>query len=321
MNRRFRGPALGTTSIFIYLLNTVFWAIPIWLIAGLKLLVPARGWRRGCTRLLNCLAGCWVGVNKASQRLLYRTRWDVRGMEDLPKNGWYLVLANHQSWVDILVLQHIFHRRIPFLKFFLKKELFWYPVLGLCWWALDFPFIKRYSPKFLAKNPHLKGKDIETTKKACEKFGELPVSVMNFVEGTRFSKEKHAALTSPYANLLRPRAAGIALVISGLGKQLHRIVDVTIVYPDQVKGFWSFACGEIDEIRVHVRTLPVTDDLIGDYSVDRKFRIRFHRWLNRLWQEKDLRVDRLLGRPHIEGGHSGRVVPETVRRIPEVVET
>lgn len=295
-NKSYRRPALGIIAITACVFNTLFWAMPILLIAVCKLLIPVKGWQKNCTRVLNALAGCWVGVNKVIQRVLLRVKWEVSGLENLPKSAWYLVLANHQSWVDIVVLQTIFHRRIPFLKFFLKKELFWYPVIGLCWWALDFPFIKRYTPKFLAKNPHLKGKDIETTLKACETFSELPVSVMNFVEGTRFTKEKHAALKSPYTNLLRPRAAGIALVISGLSDKLHRIIDVTIVYPGQQKGFWPFVCGEIGEIKVHIESLPVTDDLIGDYSADRKFRVRFQKWLNRRWLEKDRRMDRMPGR-------------------------
>ncbi len=67
----------------------------------------------------------------------------MQGVDSLHQRGWYLVSSNHQSWVDILVLQRIFHGRIPFLKFFLKQELIWVPVIGLAWWALDFPFMKR----------------------------------------------------------------------------------------------------------------------------------------------------------------------------------
>ncbi|KPJ77251.1 MAG: acyltransferase [Deltaproteobacteria bacterium SG8_13] len=317
MKKRLHGPILGVVTIIACLLNTAICSVPILLIAALKAVIPANRWRRMCTRILNFLAGCWVAFNKALQRFLLRIKWEVNGLENLPRSGWYLVLANHQSWVDIVVLQNIFHRRIPFLKFFLKKELFWYPVLGLCWWALDFPFIKRYSPKFLAKNPHLKGKDIETTLKACKKFSELPVSVMNFVEGTRFTKEKHAALKSPYANLLRPRAAGIALVISGLSDKLQRILDVTIVYPGQERGFWPFVCGEIREIKVHINALPVTDDLIGDYGVDRKFRVQFHRWLNRLWLEKDRRIERMLGRADVD---LEQFIPAAKQQVAEAVE-
>ena len=300
MSKTFHGPIRGVISISACFFNTLFWAVPILVVSGFKLLLPVKSWHKGCTRVLNYFAGCWVGGNKTIQRMFHRVKWDIRGLENLPRDGWYLVLANHQSWVDIVVLQNIFHRRIPFLKFFLKKELFWYPVIGLCWWALDFPFIKRYTAKFLAQNPHLKGKDIETTLKACNKFSQLPVSVMNFVEGTRFTREKHAGLKSPYTNLLRPRAAGIALVISGLSDKLHRIIDVTIVYPGNVKGFWPFACGEIGEIKVHIEALPVTEDLVGDYAADRKFRVRFQGWLNQRWEEKDHRIDRMLGHPAFE---------------------
>ena len=321
MSKTFHGPIRGVISISACISNTLFWAMPILVVSGFKLLLPVKSWQKGCTRVLNYFAGCWVGCNKTIQRMFHRVKWDIRGLENLPRDGWYLLLANHQSWVDIVVLQNIFHRHIPFLKFFLKKELFWYPVIGLCWWALDFPFIKRYSPKFLAKNPHLKGKDIETTRKACNKFRQLPVTVMNFVEGTRFTREKHAGLKSPYTNLLRPRAAGIALVISGLSDKLHRIIDVTIVYPGKVKGFWPFACGEIGEIKVHIEALPVAEDLIGDYAADRKFRVRFQDWLNRLWQEKDRRIDRMLGHPGKAPGPSHRPVPEVAHRVPEAMHT
>ena len=315
-----RGPLLGITSITACLLNTIFWSFPILLTALMKLSVPIRTWRIGCTRILNYLAGRWVAVNKLIQRVLLRTRLDIHGMVNLPKDGWFLVLANHQSWIDIVVLQTLFHGKIPFLKFFLKKELFWYPVIGLCWWALDFPFIKRYSPKFLAKNPHLKGKDIETTVKACNTFSNLPVSVMNFVEGTRFTPDKHSALKSPYTHLLRPRAAGIALVISGLSDKLQRIIDVTIAYPGEKKGFWAFACGQIREIRVHIQALPVTEELIGDYVADRKFRVQFQRWLNRLWQQKDRRLQQLLGIENFDQPTGDPAVVPEPKRVVEAVE-
>jgi 1-acyl-sn-glycerol-3-phosphate acyltransferase len=242
--------------------------------------------------LLNGIATFWVGINRVNQRLLTGTKIEVQGVDGgegnlLSPKEWYLVVANHQSWVDILVLQSIFHRKIPFLKFFIKKELFWVPFLGLAWWALDFPFMKRYSRSFLKKHPHLKGRDIEATIKACRKFKEIPVSVMNFVEGTRFTRRKHAIQASPYANLLKTRSGGVAQVLSTMGAQLHRILDVTIIYPDGQKGFWSYISGGIPEIKVHVQALPVTSELLGDYVSDRMFRRTFHQWLNGLWAEKD----------------------------------
>ncbi len=223
-----------------------------------------------------------------------RIRWDVDGLENLKRNEWYMVLSNHQSWVDILVLQRVLYRKIPFLKFFLKKELIWVPLLGLAWWALDFPFMKRYSQAFLKKHPNLKGKDLETTRKACEKFKSIPVSVMNFAEGTRFLSTKHKLQRSPYKNLLRPKAGGMAFVFQAMGEQLHSIVDVTIAYPEGAKSFWQFLCGRVSEIKVSVKSYPLSRELLGDYFNDSEYRERFHEWLNTLWEEKDRQIEQML---------------------------
>ena len=156
-----------------------------------------------------------------------------------------MVISNHQSWIDIITLQTVFNRKIPFLKFFIKKELIWVPIMGPAWWALDFPFMKRYSPEFLAKKPHLKGKDIEITRIACSKFKTMPVSVMNFVEGTRFSENKHYRQRSPYNNLLKPKAGGTGFVLTIMGEQLNSILNITIKYTGEDKKFWSLLCGRI----------------------------------------------------------------------------
>ena len=288
------GPLKGVLSFTGIIVNTIFWVIPIFIIAFLKLIIPFKFWRRPCDAWLNWLAGNWIAVNNLNLRLVGGTRWDVRGLKDLKMDAWYLVVANHQSWVDILVLQKIFYRKIPFLKFFLKKELIWVPVLGLAWWALDFPFMKRYSTAFLKRNPHLKGKDIEITKKACRKFETIPVSIMNFIEGTRFTPAKHVRQGSPYRHLLRPKSGGIAFVLSAMGNQISGIVDVTIVYPKGVGSFWDMICGRIPDIRVQVSLIPITDEIRGDYFNDRAFKRNFQKWLNTRWLEKDQQIDLLL---------------------------
>ena len=292
------GPLRGVLSFSGYILNTLFWCVPILSFGFLKAVVPLTAWRRLCSRIVNGSATRWIGFNNLNQRLTSTTRWEVRGVDTLDLHGWYMVVANHQSWVDILVLQRIFHGRIPFLKFFLKKELFWFPVMGLAWWALDFPFMKRYSKSFLKKHPHLAGRDLEITRRACEKFKTLPVSIMNFVEGTRFTTVKHARQRSPYAHLLRGKAGGIAFAISAMGERLDQLVDVTIVYPRGVQNFWDFLCGNIPEVQVRVRTLPIGPELRGDYFGDREYRRSFQSWLNDLWTQKDAQIDALLkGKP------------------------
>ncbi len=287
------GPIRGALSLLLYSLNTIFWCLLLFAAALLKFLIPLKPWRRVCDKVLTLIADSWIFCNNLNVRLTNPIRWDARGLEGLSLDQWYLVVANHQSWVDILVLQKVFFRKIPFLKFFLKKELIWVPFLGLAWWALDFPFMKRYSPAVLKKNPRLKGKDLEITKKACEKFQHIPVSIMNFVEGTRFSPEKQRRQGSPYAHLLTPKSGGMAFALGVMGERISRIVNVTIAYPPGPNNFWAFLCGKIGEVKVRVETLPVTRELLGDYLTDGRYRRRFQLWLNGLWHEKDELLGRL----------------------------
>jgi 1-acyl-sn-glycerol-3-phosphate acyltransferase len=288
------GAVRGSLSLTLYFFNTLFWCIPLFIMVAAKAAVPMESWLRRCSRVLNAIAENWIWVNNLNQKLIGDTRLDVQGVDAMERSEWYLVLANHQSWVDILVLQRIFHRKIPFLKFFIKKELFWLPILGQAWWAMDFPFIKRYTKSYLQKKPHLKGKDLEITRKACAKFKKIPVSIMNFVEGTRFTNEKHRRQRSPYTHLLKPKAGGIAFVLASMGESIHRVLDVTIVYQGGVRSFWALLSGNMRKIKVNVRSLPVSPELIGDYSNDEHFRKGLQRWLNNLWEDKDRRIEELM---------------------------
>ena len=286
----------GALSALLYGLNTLFWVPLVLALAVLKLLVPLKPWRTFMTYLLDACAVGWISVNNFNQRLFSRTTLEVSGLEGLARNDWYLVIANHQSWVDILLLQRVFNREVPFLKFFLKQQLIWVPFLGLAWWALDFPFMRRYSKSFLAKNPHLKGKDMETTKKACEKFQYKPTSIMNFVEGTRFTKEKHTRQVSPFKHLLKPKAGGIAFVLNAMGGQLHHLIDVTIFYPAGTPSFWDFINGSVSKIKLHVDVKPLKglfpeDVKVMDYFENPEQRARFQQWLNQQWQAKDQRLE------------------------------
>ena len=286
----------GALSALLYGLNTLFWVPLVLALAVLKLLVPLKPWRTFMTYLLDACAVGWISVNNFNQRLFSRTTLEVSGLEGLARNDWYLVIANHQSWVDILLLQRVFNREVPFLKFFLKQQLIWVPFLGLAWWALDFPFMRRYSKSFLAKNPHLKGKDMETTKKACEKFQYKPTSIMNFVEGTRFTKEKHARQASPFKHLLKPKAGGIAFVLNAMGGQLHQLIDVTIFYPAGTPSFWDFINGSVSKIKLHVDVKPLKglfpeDVKVVDYFENPGQRALFQQWLNQQWQAKDQRLE------------------------------
>jgi len=278
----------GVTFFAGLTVNTIFWFVPILLLAIIKLLLPVPALRRAITRVLMAIGENWVSVNWLIMRFGGSVEVETRGLEGLRRDGWYLLIANHQTWVDILVLQTAFNRRVPFLKFFIKQELIWFPLLGFAWWAMDMPFMKRYSPSYIARNPQMKGKDLETTRRACEKFRDTPTSVLNFVEGTRFSEQKRENRNSPYKNLLQPRAGGLAIALSSMGKLFTSIVDITLVYPEGATKFWDMCCGQEVRVIVDVREQEPEEWLVsGNYERDREFRKKMHSWLSEIWTEKD----------------------------------
>ncbi|RYV00821.1 acyltransferase [Shewanella sp. OPT22] len=276
----------GCLAFLCYVINTLLWMIPILTFGLLKLLPFSVTKNLGASILDNCASG-WISVNGLIERLYHPTRVHVSGNTNFKRQDWYMVIANHQSWVDILILQRVLNNKIPFLKFFLKKELMYVPVLGLAWWALDFPFMRRYSPAQIKKNPKLKGKDIEITRKACEKFKHKPVSVMNFVEGTRFTPEKHQKQQPPFQHLLRPKAGGMAFTLATMGDCMNTLVDVTIHYPVKTPSFWEYISGQVNDIYVHIEQTPIGEDLKGDYVNDRAFKQSFQHSLSLRWQQKD----------------------------------
>jgi 1-acyl-sn-glycerol-3-phosphate acyltransferase len=280
-------PIIIVFSFLLYIVNTIIWLVPILLFSMLKAIVPLAFWQKFTSYLLDAMASNWVAMNSVIQDLFTQVKYKVTGLEKLTMNDWYLVISNHQSWVDIVVLQRVLHGQIPFLKFFLKKELIYVPLLGLAWWALDFPFMKRFSREFLAKNPHLKGKDIETTRKACAKFKHKPVSVMNFLEGTRYTPAKHNKQQSEFQHLLKPKAGGIAFVLDAMRDHLTTIVDVTIEYPQGIPSFIDFVKGEVKQVNVMIRTLAIDHEIIGDYFNDQHYKENFQLWVNQLWCDKD----------------------------------
>ncbi|MGI9135323.1 MAG: acyltransferase [Rhodoferax sp.] len=295
-------PLIGLIASLLLLCNVLFWVPVLLLFALLKLLLPMlllplRSVRLLIDPVLLFIAETWIAGNSAWMRLTQRTEWDVEGIEDLDAHNWYLVNSNHQSWVDILVLQHLLNRRIPLLKFFIKQQLIWVPAMGLAWWALDFPFMRRHSEAYLAKHPQMRGKDQETTRRACAKFALIPTSVMSFLEGTRFSAVKHARQQSPYRHLLKPKVGGMALALNAMGAKFQALLDVTIVYPDGVPRFADFLQGRLHRVIVRVRRLPVPAHLLqGDYAQDPAFREAFAQWVQQIWREKDTQIGALLTR-------------------------
>jgi len=287
-------------ALILLSINTVVHVTPLLVVAVVKIVVRHRRARQPLDHLLMRIAESWIGVNSWMLDHLTTTEVAVDGLPEVDLNGHLLVISNHQSWVDIPVLQKLFNRRLPLLRFFLKSQLIWVPMLGLAWWALDFPFMKRYPRELVQRRPELAGRDIEATRLACRRFRSIPVAVMNFVEGTRFTPEKRQRQNSPFNYLLRPRSGGVAFVLDALSDSIDTIVDVTIAYPGfdrRRPGLLDLCANRIDKIRVSIRTEPVPEFVRGlDYQTDPDGRARFQQWINELWARKDHEVGRMLGR-------------------------
>ncbi|KTD25733.1 putative acyltransferase [Legionella lansingensis] len=285
--KRIRGQLHGFLAIGILILSTSLGFIPILLLGVLKLF-PNRHWQLFCTKMVDVVASWWSAINSAYIKRTQCITWEVDGLENLSRQNSYLVIANHQSWLDIVVLQHLFNRKIPVLKFFIKDQLKWVPLLGFAWWAMGCPFMKRYSKEYLVKNPHKKGKDLLAASKAIELFKHAPATIMSFVEGTRFSMQKSKEQKSPYQFLLKPKAGGLSFVISTMGHQFTSLLDVTIIYSNAKHSLWDFLCRRIDAIKVHIRHLPIPKQFLSPSLIaDDKAQEEFRNWLNNSWYEKD----------------------------------
>lgn len=284
----------GAITLVLLALNAAFWGSCIALIGIVKFAVQFTAPRsRARTRVILMLASLatrWVGGNDRIFDRMLPTQWEIEGIgDDVRPDGHYLIVSNHISWVDILALYRAFHGRAAFIRFFLKQELFWAPIVGQACWALEFPFMRRYTPEYLEKHPEKRGTDLATTRKACQRYRNFPVAILNFLEGTRFSKSKHAEQNSPYRHLLRPRIGGISFVLAALGDQLDAMYDVTLAYPpgNDVTIF-QFVTGRVPKIIVHARRLALPE------SVDRE---EVKVWIDGMWKEKDELLTRLLSPP------------------------
>lgn len=287
-------PMRGVIASLLLGLNTIVCCTPLFVVSLFKLCLPFAAAQRITDELMRHIHEAWISNNNAWINLLGKARWQVRGLGGLDYQHSYLITSNHQSWVDILVLQYVLNRRIRPLKFFLKQVLIWVPVIGLAWWALGFPFMKRYSKAYLAKHPEKAGKDLETTRRTCARFRGKPTAIFNFAEGTRFTSHKHRQQQSPYKHLLKPKAGGIAFVLDAMGEQLQSIVNVTLHYPGGAPGFWDLLCGRVKHIVVELEEVQIPAEFLGrNYDQDETYRLAFQQWINQLWQDKDDLLDRL----------------------------
>ena len=280
-------PLIGITSLFCLLVNMIFWSSLLFLTGIIRLVVPTNNWKKLWTSVTIFIGETCISFNNAWIKVLLRPSISIIGMENLKKEHWYIATSNHQSWGDIFILQKITNRKVPLLRFFMKDVLKWIPIVSIVGWALDMPFLKRYSKEQIDKNPRLRGKDLEQMKKAFKRLETNPGTVFSFAEGTRFTKQKHEDQNSPYKNLLKPKAGGIGVALSTM-PYISTLIDIGISYDSDSKSFWSFLCGEMSDIKIKVRSIEIPEDLLNkDYSKDKQYRDDLKDWLNKIWEEKD----------------------------------
>ncbi|MBM7072353.1 acyltransferase [Shewanella sp. 202IG2-18] len=285
-------PLLFIISAILLVINTCLWAGLISIGGIIKALLPVNALKIQLTKVMNAFMYAWASCNGLTLKLTSNVEWQIEGLENVHKDSWYLIFSNHLSGFDIAAQSFVLRNHAPMLKFFLKKELLYVPFIGLGCWALDMPFMNRTSPKKLKKNPKLRGKDLESTRKACQKFKHLPTSIMNYAEGSRFTEEKRQRQNSPYKHLLRPKAGGIAFALSAMGDQFSSVLNMTLVYPDNPENVLMDAmCGRLKRIIVKVDALPVPQVDADEYSTNSEYRVEFQRWLNDIWQEKDKDIE------------------------------
>ena len=288
----------ASIALVLFSISAIFWCTTLFIACLPALFISNNDRKSAYIARRHPIVDRWVGGNGRILRGLDIVDIEVDGSVGLTRGDWSLVTSNHQTWADIVVLQCALLPHAPVLKFFMKRELIWVPFIGLACWALQFPFMRRYSAAVLDRHPQLRTTDQETTQRACQRFRQAPTAVLNFVEGTRFTTAKHRAQNSPYQHLLRPRAGGFGFVIAALGDKLQCIIDATIIYPGAAPTFWEFLSGHAPRVTVQLQRLAVPTNLLGgDYAKDEQYRGRIRDWIDTLWLDKDQRLIAANDRP------------------------
>ena len=287
------GPILAIVSLVLYTLAVFLLGSLFFILSIVWLITPVPVLRRKLKHFLFQFPSFWATSLRFTITLTTRTTISIEGLDNLQKDRSYLLIANHQAYLDIVVLQAYLDAYLPQIRYFMKQQLLWIPILGQACYLLGYPFMKRYSKKQIAANPDLKNKDLETTRKTCQRFKKMPITLANYVEGTRFTPSKRKKLKSPYQHLLRPKAGGVAFILSAMDKQIESIINVTIIYSERKHIDKTFLFGKMRSITIKVDTIPVTENLLGDYQNDPAFRENFQAWLNSLWAEKDQLIEKV----------------------------
>ena len=317
------GSILFVFNLVVLSVVTLILALPIFVGALIRLVLPVKPVLKLLDSLYQFIFWTWAHFLSFELALTNKTKWDIAGLDQVKVKGACMIISNHLSWADIVMLIVIYRGRIPITKFFLKHSLIYIPIIGQVCFALGMPFLRRYTRSEILKNPKLKTKDLDATRKACLSVIEHPTTLVNFVEGTRFTKAKAKAQKSPYQNLMPPKAASLAVALGIIGPKLDCILNTTLQYPknDGGKVFIDLLKGRLHEVIARVEVIPaetIQNELTGDYMTDKQFKRRFTQKLRELWQAKDEQIAQLLGisyqRPELEAETKSAAAPDAATK-------
>lgn len=267
--------------------NTAGACVPLFAMGLVRLVTWGSG-RHTLSRWMDGIIDYWVSSNRVLMATLNlcQVQLELPTNAQLSRDEWYMVVSNHQTWTDILLLQTSLRPHLPPIKFFTKQQLIWLPFLGLAMWLLGFPYVRRASAEQIQRNPQLKHRDQQATLAACEDFKRHPTAILNFLEGTRFTAAKHAQQDARFERLLNPKIGGLAYVLQGMGSTLTGVLDVTISYPQsRPPSFWDFLCGRCATATLQTELRPIPHQ-VSD-GLDSHNKEPLADWIQDLWQTKD----------------------------------
>ena len=276
---------IGILTFFTILIILSF-AVILLTIVNIPRIIPSKNLKVSLGSLSNVMGSATVACITSALRILHNLEWDFQMPKDVNTDTWYIAMSNHQSWADIFILLAAGHKKIPLLKFFMKKELQWIPIIYLVHKTVDMPFLNRHSRAQIQANPELKKVDFENAKKAAKRFSRNPSTAFSFAEGTRFNLQKHSAQQSPYSNLLKPKVGALAIALSGM-PQVNTLIDFTVVYETKKRSTWEFLCGQLNKAKVVAKTYTLPENLKNrSFEEEEDYRRDFQTFVDAIWSEK-----------------------------------
>ena len=255
-------------------LTSTLWVI-LNLLCGVAILIPVSilNWliplplvSRGCFFLVDAIYRTAVKVDSFWMLKVIGIELSIKG--ELNTDATPVVICNHQSWFDIPLVQEIITGSGPIIKFLVKRELVWVPIIGWICLALNFPRLRR------KKNNDSSLNDFSIIEKATKNHGIASGALLVFPEGTRFTELKKARQQAPYQRLLKPKAGGLKMIKQHVEGNT-KLIDITIDYHKKDVRIWDCLRGDPKKITITIEHYNLAE-------ID-----NIETWLNKRWLEKD----------------------------------